>query len=114
MWILEGAAAAKQKLKAPRPTEEWRALAESVVAEGARNDTLARFAGHLLNGFNDTGVVHTLLQAWNVTHCTPPLSADEVESIVASIAERELRKLETACSNVSASSRLGRSSCRVR
>jgi hypothetical protein len=76
-----------------RQINEWRKLAAAQIESGCRNDTLARLAGLLLsNPFNDIGVVHELLQAWNTAHCMPPLSEREVEHVVASIAERESRK----------------------
>jgi Bifunctional DNA primase/polymerase, N-terminal/Primase C terminal 1 (PriCT-1) len=100
-WILDHAkvktGGAKGKSNGPKPIEEWRALAEGTFGEGERNDVLTRFAGHLLsNPLNDFVVIHTLLQAWNLQHCRPPLPANEVENTVASIAERELKKVTDA------------------
>jgi Primase C terminal 1 (PriCT-1) len=40
----------------------------------------------------DPHVVLTLLQSWNITHCTPPLPTEDVERIVNSIAGKELQR----------------------
>ena len=56
------------------PSAEWRALIEG-VGEGARDCSVARLAGHLLRHHVDPFVALGLLQAWNATHCTPPLPA---------------------------------------
>ena len=42
-----------------------------------RNDTVARFAGHLLRRYVDPLVVLELLLAWNAMRCKPPLARDE-------------------------------------
>jgi hypothetical protein len=70
----------------------WRALSAGTVDEGARNQTIARFAGHLLCHYVDPCVTLELLLAWNATHCSPPLGADEVERTVNSIAGREMKR----------------------
>jgi hypothetical protein len=70
---------------------EWRALIEG-VNEGARDCSVARLAGHLLRHHVNVFVVLGLLQAWNVTCCTPPLPAADIERIVNSIAGKELRR----------------------
>jgi hypothetical protein len=62
------------------------------VAEGARNDTLTRFAGSLLGrGFPPEDAL-ALCLAVNATYCAPPLHEGEVAKIVASIASREAQK----------------------
>ena len=70
---------------------EWRTLIEG-VGEGARDCSLARLAGHLLRHHVNPFVTLGLLQAWNATHCTPPLPAADIERIVNSIAGKELRR----------------------
>jgi hypothetical protein len=64
----------------------------SGVAEGSRDNTVAKVSGHLLRRYIDPHVVLTLLQSWNTTHCTPPLPAEDVERIVNSIAGKELQR----------------------
>ena len=70
---------------------EWRELVQG-VAEGARDCSVARLAGLLLRRQIDPLVVLELLQSWNATRCTPPLSAADVTRIVNSIAGRELKR----------------------
>jgi Bifunctional DNA primase/polymerase, N-terminal/Primase C terminal 1 (PriCT-1) len=72
-------------------SSEWRALIEG-VSEGARNCSIAKLAGHLLRHHVNALVTLGLLQSWNTTNCTPPLSVTEVEQIVNSIAAKELRR----------------------
>lgn len=74
------------------PPEEWRAIVSNPVPEGARNATLARLAGHLLFKNIDTHVAHELCHAWNITKCSPPLSAGEVTRTFNSICEREMKR----------------------
>src|SRR5262249_30068498 len=74
------------------PPEHWRSLVTSVTPPGQRNDTLARFAGHLLRRRVDPVVVLELLIAWNMVRCSPPLPESEVITTVNSIAGRELQR----------------------
>lgn len=93
-WLLHELA--EPKRKAPRPVEEYRALAAAPVPNGERNTKLAQLTGHLLANCVDVLVVHELIQAFNESRCRPPLGADEVERIVCSIAAAELRKRSSA------------------
>ena len=63
----------------------WRALAAEGVSEGARNATIASFAGHLLWSGVDLEVIKELLLCWNRVRARPPLSDDEVIRTVDSI-----------------------------
>ena len=58
--------------------QHWRALAADGVTEGARNSTIASFAGHLLWCGVDLDVIKELLLCWNRVRARPPLSDDEV------------------------------------
>ena len=71
---------------------QWRDLVENGCDEGARNNSVTRLAGYLLNRHVDPLVALKLLHCWNVTSCRPPLPAQDVERICRSIAARELRK----------------------
>ncbi len=71
----------------------WAALACHGVAEGERNATAARLAGRLLAHGLGGAETFGLLEAWDAQRNRPPLGSAEVERVVASIAERELRKL---------------------
>jgi hypothetical protein len=75
---------------ATTPPAEWRELAAG-VAEGARNCTAAKLAGHLLRRYVDPIVTLELLLGWN-DRCRPPLSEGDIERIVDSISARELRR----------------------
>jgi hypothetical protein len=73
------------------PVAEWRELVQG-VAEGARDCSVARLAGHLLRRDVDPFVTLALLQCWNAASCTPPLPAADITRIVNSIAGKELRR----------------------
>lgn len=79
---------------APTPPSEWRELAGGTVAEGGRNDAVARLAGYLLRKgrYVDPHVLLELVLCWNAKHCKPPLTDSEVVKTVDSIAARELRR----------------------
>jgi hypothetical protein len=77
---------------AVRAPEDWRVLVQGGSAEGSRNDTVTRLAGHLLRRRVDPVVTLELLQAWNEARCTPPLPLAEVERAVDSICSAELRR----------------------
>jgi hypothetical protein len=73
----------------------WRDLACAPVSEGARNKTIARFAGHLLRHYVDPYVALELLLTWNAAHCRPPLDAKEITRTVNSIAGKEFKRRST-------------------
>jgi hypothetical protein len=70
---------------------EWRELVKG-VAEGTRDCSVAKLAGHLLSHRVDPFVTLALLQSWNATCCTPPLSEQDIVRIVNSIAKKEGQK----------------------
>ena len=74
------------------PPAEWRHLVRDGVAEGQRNDTIARLAGLLLRQRVDAIVVLELLVGWNAARCRPPLDDEEVVAIVDSISRAELNR----------------------
>jgi hypothetical protein len=90
-WLLDKIAA-RGNSNGPTPPREWRALVATGVGEGVRDNTITRLAGYLLRHRIDPVVSLTLLQSWNSTHCAPPLPAADVERIVGSICDRELRR----------------------
>jgi hypothetical protein len=63
------------------------------IAEGARNDSLARLTGYLLRRRPAPHVVLELVRAVNQARCTPPLSDEEVVRTVDSIARREAGRM---------------------
>jgi hypothetical protein len=88
-WLLP---AEQSKPATPVPRSSWRALVCSGVTEGARNQTIAKLAGHFLRRYVDPVVALEMLTAWNAMRCKPPLSDREVEAIVDSIAGREIKR----------------------
>jgi Bifunctional DNA primase/polymerase, N-terminal len=78
--------------KPARPTEYYRKLAAATVPEGERHDRLLQLIGHLAANCIDATVTGELVAAWNVTHCTLPLPADELVQMVGDVYVRELRK----------------------
>ena len=72
------------------PSEDWRSLVADGTVHGARNQSIARLAGHLLRKYVDPIVVLELARVWNRARCRPPLPDTEVDRIVNSIAGRDL------------------------
>ena len=61
-WLLAKITDANSNGAAPTPLSEWRVLIASGVAEGSRDNTVAKVSGHLLRRYIDPHVVLTLLQ----------------------------------------------------
>lgn len=57
------------------------------ISEGQRNDTLTRIAGKLWHSGLDVESIKNALHSENQIKCTPPLSSNEVDSIVKSISQ---------------------------
>jgi hypothetical protein len=91
-WLVK--AAMERSTPQGRPVEEWRAIVAQGVDEGARNDTVASLAGHLLRREVDPFVTLDLMLCWNAARCRPPLSESEVARTVNSIAGLERRRRE--------------------
>lgn len=93
-WLLAritGPGAKSNDHMAAEPSE-WRALMAEGVPEGRRDCTLARIAGYLLRHHIDPVFAAGLVQIFNTTRCLPPLSDEDVERIVNSIAGKELKR----------------------
>jgi hypothetical protein len=73
------------------PAQFWRALCRDGVEEGARNNTLASLAGHLLWHGVDPEVVTEMLLCWNRVRCRPPLDDEEVIRVTSSISRLHKR-----------------------
>lgn len=67
------------------PSTWWRDLLNAGVDEGARNNTIASIAGHLLWHGVDPEVATELLLCWNRVRCRPPLDDTEVVRVMSSI-----------------------------
>ena len=74
------------------PPGDLAKLALDGASEGARNDAVARIAGHLLRHHVNPHLALAMIQGWNATRCQPPLAVEEVEQTVESIAAKELRR----------------------
>jgi hypothetical protein len=90
-WLIE-LVAPGNGVVAPTPPADWADLVAAGVAEGARDTTVTRLVGHLLQRHVDPFITLELMLAWNEARCRPPLPAKGVERIVGSIATRELAK----------------------
>jgi hypothetical protein len=89
-WIVTELA--QPRTKVATPSAQWRELVTNAIAEGQRNQAVARLAGHLLRRYVDPLVTLELLLVWNRTRCKPPLPDAEVRQTVNSIAGRELAR----------------------
>jgi len=77
---------------AAKPLTEWQRLITTVAPEGERNGRLATIAGYLFRHHIEPHGVLVFVEGWNATLCKPPLPDGEVETIVKSIAARELKR----------------------
>jgi hypothetical protein len=91
-WLLSIIAEPGNGTAAAAAVSEWWDLVREGVAEGQRNTTATRIAGHLLRRYVDPVVVLELMLGWGATRCTPPLPPDEITQIVNSVAGRELAR----------------------
>jgi hypothetical protein len=93
-WLL--ATIASAAAPCATPPSVWHELVTAGVAEGSRNDAVARLTGHLLRRYVDPQMTLELIRTWNAVRCRPPLGDEEVTSIVNSIAGKELRRRQEA------------------
>ena len=91
-WLLDAICEPKAKARLTAPPTDWRAQLAGSVGEGNRNDLVTRLCGHLMRCRVDPYLAHELLQAFNSTHCAPPLDPTEISTIVNSIAVREAKR----------------------
>ncbi len=64
--------------------DDW----ESDIEEGERDEQLTRRAGALFRSGLPAPEIETMLEAWNIRHCNPPLEAAQVHKIVMSVQKR--------------------------
>jgi hypothetical protein len=91
-WLVERVRSGRTNGMARLP-DEWAELVRGPIAEGTRNDSLARLTGYLLRCRPAPRVVHEIVRAVNEARCTPPLSDEEIARTVDSIARREVERL---------------------
>lgn len=93
-WIIEGLNSVNSnatKDSSKNGVVDWKNQFLNGSGEGSRNDTAARMAGHYFGlgmGFEET---NTLMNAWNQKN-NPPLSKNELKSVIDSIYNREAKK----------------------
>ncbi len=90
-WLIE----LIQQSSAPTPGADWPGLITE-IPKGERNQTLARYAGRLINRRITGKETLLLILALNGFACRPPLPEDEVKKIVDSICAAELQKTRRA------------------
>lgn len=95
-WLVDAVAQRPEAEASARTADGWRELIGGTVAEGQRNDTVARLAGHLLRRYVAGPVAEALLLAFNRDRCRPPLPDREVLATLASVGARELARRERA------------------
>src|SRR5215472_10521767 len=92
-WFLALIREPSSEKRTARPASKWVNLIRGPIAEGARNDSLTRLAGHLFRiRILDPVIAAELVHAVNEARCQPPLALNEVDRIVQSIAGRELAR----------------------
>ena len=62
------------------------------VDEGQRDNAATRLCGYFLRHHVDALLVLEMLQLWNAARCRPPLPMEDIERIVNSISDKELRR----------------------
>jgi hypothetical protein len=91
-WLLTAARSQSNGKAVATPSATWRDLVRNGVDDGARNKSIASLAGHFLRRYVDPVVTLEMMMVWNAVRCRPPLGEDEVETIVNSIAGREIKR----------------------
>lgn len=89
-WLLNLVTTQPKNMEATS-SADWSKLAQG-VAEGSRNESIARLSGLLLRRYIDPHLVLELCLAWNESRCKPPLSNCEVTKTINSIAGIELAR----------------------
>jgi hypothetical protein len=78
--------------KAPAPPSAWRALVAEGADEGVRNNAVAQLCGYFLRHRIDVILVLEMMQLWNAARCRPPLPVADIETVVNSIAGKEMKR----------------------
>ena len=79
-------------LKQSSPPERWIEMLRGGAGEGARNQTMTAFAGHLLRHDINADVAEQILHLANAGCCKPPLDAGEVQTLFDSVCRLELTR----------------------
>jgi hypothetical protein len=78
---------------APIASDKWAQLTRQPITE-YRDMVAAKIAGHLLRHNCDYQLVLGMMHGWNSAWCNPPLGYDELNRIVARIANKEAARIE--------------------
>jgi hypothetical protein len=78
----------------PIASDVWAQLTSQPITE-YRDMAAARMAGHMFRHSCDYQLVLGLLRTWNFACCKPPLGPQELDRIVARIADREAARIES-------------------
>lgn len=62
------------------------------VSKGNRNNTATKLVGHLFRRYVDPLLVVEIMHLWNKTRVNPPLEKSELNTIINSIAIKELHR----------------------
>ncbi len=81
--------------------EQWlTSMLERGVAEGGRNDALARLTGYFASKAIPDDVVYSTMTEWAKTHLHPPLSEHEVDTTIRSVCKTENAKVARRTSRI--------------
>lgn len=87
-WILRRESASREAA----PAGEWAQLWAETCAQGTRNETVAKLAGHLAAHGIGEPEAQSLMALWVSQRCDPPLPADEIERTVVSVYRTDNRR----------------------
>ena len=88
-WLLDIVLTPK-KAQQKKPSSYWVDIMQG-VGEGQRNQVATSLAGHLFRRYVDPGLVVEIMNQWNERNI-PPLEADELATVINSIASIELAR----------------------
>jgi hypothetical protein len=81
----------RRQAKSP---EHWHSIIKNTIRNCARNCTLTSICGKLLHtGLTDLPFLYDVMCCINIARCEEPLSENEVQSIVASVARTHINRL---------------------
>jgi hypothetical protein len=93
-WLVEKfAKRSGSTVHEPVPTAEIERLASGMITE-YRDLAAARFAGYLFRRWVHPTIVILLMRSWNACHCVPPLTDNELLTVLNRIAGREADRRE--------------------
>lgn len=88
-WLIDLIVKQEGQQHQKKPSSYWVDLMQG-VGEGKRNQAAASLAGHLFRHYVDPTLVIEIMHLWNGERNNPPLEAEELETVINSIASKEL------------------------